>query len=139
MERRRLLERLGEAFLLVVLDDFTGALQSLGSDLFGFLHNLGSVYQEMKSSSSSSSGTTVDAATSATGAAEDNRYDISFSCVPELGRLTLHFRTATAACGYLWAGILKVTQVSFSLSNQIGPFVLSFVRSFVHLLFHHFQ
>jgi len=126
LERRRLLERLGEAFLLVVLDDFTGALQSLGSDLFGFLHNLGSVYQEMKSSSSSSS-----SSSGATGAAEDNRYDISFSCVPELGRLTLHFRTATAACGYLWAGILKVTRVSFSLSNQIEPFV--------RLLFHHFQ
>ena len=110
LERRRLLERLGEAFLLVVLDEFSGALQSLGSDLFGFLHNLGSVYQEMKSTSSSSSSSSQ---------IDSNRYDISFSCVPELGRLTLHFRTATAACGYLWAGILKVTNFSlhFSLIN----------------------
>lgn len=120
MERRRLLERLGEAFLLVVLDEFTGALQSLGSDLFGFLHNLGSVYQEMKSASSAG---TTDAAT----AADDNRYDISFSCVPELGRLTLHFRTATAACGYLWAGILKVYFIhSFNYLIEFYFFFLSF-------------
>lgn len=87
---------MGEAFLLTVLDDYCGALQSLGSDLFGFLQNLGSVYQEMK------------AKDEATLPDISNRYDISFSCVPEQTRLTLHFRTAVAACGYLWAGILKV-------------------------------
>ena len=100
-QRRQFLERMGEAFLLAVLDEYCGALQSLGSDLFGFLQNLGSVYQEMK--------TAANATTSA------NQYDISFSCVPEQGRLTLHFRTAVAACGYLWAGILKVRRLLIPL------------------------
>lgn len=93
---------MGEAFLLAVLDEYCGALQSLGSDLFGFLQNLGSVYQEMKTTGTKDQGTSTSSVIA-------NRYDISFSCVPEQGRLTLHFRTAVAACGYLWAGILKVS------------------------------
>lgn len=100
---------MGEAFLLAVLDEYCGALQSLGSDLFGFLQNLGSVYQEMKTTGAKDQG-------SSTTSVIANRYDISFSCVPEQGRLTLHFRTAVAACGYLWAGILKVSHY-FSISH----------------------
>ena len=76
---------------MAVLEEYNGVLPSLGSDLHGFLHNLGSVYQEMKGNSNVT-----------------NSYDISFSCVPEQRKLTLHFRTATAACGYVWAGVLKV-------------------------------
>lgn len=98
---------MGEAFLLAVLDEYCGALQSLGSDLFGFLQNLGSVYQEMKTAAGSREEIAPTAAVA-------NHYDISFSCVPEQGRLTLHFRTAVAACGYLWAGILKVSTRSSS-------------------------
>ena len=89
-QRRQFLEKLGESFLMSVLEEYSGVLPSLGSDLHGFLQNLGSVYQEMKSNSNVA-----------------NAYDISFSCVPEQRKLTLHFRTATAACGYVWAGILK--------------------------------
>ena len=37
----------------------------------------------------------------------DNPYDISFSCVCERQKLTLHLRTALPAAGYLWAGVLK--------------------------------
>lgn len=86
-----------------MLDEYSGALQSLGSDLFSFLQNLGSVYQEMKSTwLSGGDGDGGQAGVQA------NPHDISFSCVPEQGRLTLHFRTADAACGYLWAGVLKV-------------------------------
>ena len=90
MQRRLWLEKLGESFLMAVLDEYSGVLPSLGSDLHGFLHNLGSVYQEMKSNSKVA-----------------NMYDISFSCVPEQLKLTLHFRTAAAASGYVWAGVLK--------------------------------
>lgn len=102
--RRLFLERLGEAFLLAVLDEYSGALQSLGSDLFSFLQNLGSVYQEMKTTSLSGAAAVDEVQNRVT----ENPHDISFSCVPEQGRLTLHFRTANAACGYLWAGVLKV-------------------------------
>lgn len=109
-QRRQFLERMGEAFLLAVLDEYCGALQSLGSDLFGFLQNLGSVYQEMKTTGAKDQG-------SSTSSVIANRYDISFSCVPEQGRLTLHFRTAVAACGYLWAGILKVSDLPSSISH----------------------
>lgn len=109
---------MGEAFLLTVLEEYCGALQSLGSDLFGFLQNLGSVYQEMKT------------ATQSRPPVVPNQYDISFSCVPEQGRLTLHFRTAVAACGYLWAGILKVkpqpspTFLRLSINASLCRFVL---------------
>ena len=96
---------------MAVLDEYSGALQSLGSDLFSFLQNLGSVYQEMKSISGSNGDEEQNSV-------KENPHDISFSCVPEQGRLTLHFRTADPACGYLWAGVLKVRQfnsLSFSM------------------------
>ena len=106
-QRRQFLERIGEAFLLAVFEEYCGALQSLGSDLFGFLKNLGSVYQEMKSTAGNEETNNI---------VISNHYDISFSCVPEQGRLTLHFRTALAACGYLWAGVLKVCSL-FTIYN----------------------
>lgn len=107
IQRRQFLERMGEAFLLAVLDEYCGALQSLGSDLFGFLQNLGSVYQEMKTTSSGNRTSSSSSSNDEGNIIISNHYDISFSCVPEQGRLTLHFRTALAACGYLWAGVLK--------------------------------
>ena len=110
-QRRQFRERLGEAFLLGVVEEYEGVLQSLGSDLFGFLQNLGSIFQEMKSSGMMSA--QQQNGPSGDGRVITNRYDISFSCVPEQGRLTLHFRTATAACGYLWAGILKVLSANY--------------------------
>jgi hypothetical protein len=88
-----------EAFPLAVLDEYCNALQSLGSELFGFLQNLGSVYQERKTTGGNEETNNI---------VISNHYDISFSCVPKQGHLTLHFRTALAACGYLWAGVLKV-------------------------------
>lgn len=96
---------------MAVLEEYNGVLQSLGSDLFGFLQNLGSIFQEIKSNGimMASGGGGGDPEGDAI---PTNQYDISFSCVPEQGRLTLHFRTATAACGYLWAGILKVISCS---------------------------
>lgn len=75
---------------MTLLDEYSGALQSLGSDLRNFLENLGSVYQEMRAQCNTT-----------------NAYEISFSCVPEQSKLTLHLRSVTAACGYVWAGILK--------------------------------
>ena len=109
--------------MLAVLDEYDGVLQSLGSDLFGFLQNLGSIFQEMKSMMSGGSqqqpqknggcgeadcGEPAGLQQQRQTAAIANRYDISFSCVPEQSRLTLHFRTSVAASGYLWACILKV-------------------------------
>lgn len=123
-QRRQFLERMGEAFLLAVLDEYCGALQSLGSDLFGFLQNLGSVYQEMKTAGGKDQ-------VSSTSSVIPNRYDISFSCVPEQGRLTLHFRTAVAACGYLWAGILKVgKQSSFLPRSSMSSVSLDIINHY---------
>lgn len=114
-QRRQFFERMGEAFLLAVLEEYCGALQSLGSDLFGFLQNLGSVYQEMKTTNGNEETNNI---------VISNHYDISFSCVPEQGRLTLHFRTALAACGYLWAGVLKVCRFYFSFFVKLPTYTL---------------
>lgn len=118
IQRRQFLERMGEAFLLAVLDEYCGALQSLGSDLFGFLQNLGSVYQEMKTTSSGNRTSSSSSSNDEGNIIISNHYDISFSCVPEQGRLTLHFRTALAACGYLWAGVLKVHARNEALNSR---------------------
>ena len=106
-QRRQFLEKLGESFLMAVLEEYSGVLPSLGSDLHGFLHNLGSVFQEMKGNSNVT-----------------NSYDISFSCVPEQRKLTLHFRTAAAACGYVWAGVLKVNYITPSFVTILIVVVL---------------
>lgn len=136
LERRQFLERLGEAFLLAVLEEYDGVLQSLGSDLFGFLQNLGSIFQEMKSSGMMTISSSGDGNGASDGGVITNRYDISFSCVPEQHKLTLHFRTAVPACGYLWAGILKVDCMSNVPTEltKMKPAISSCISAFQTLI-----